>query len=164
MKSHRSDCSVFSILFLLCKNESRFMRSPCCLYVCALWISPSLTFECLQHSLRNSICISWHLSHHSGVLHKSLPSVFVSVCISLLTLLGNISVNTFPQQRIRATVEKLLEASFLCGPCLIEGESVALSHYCCQVKTWQRGSRGNKELLGASFSMRSVLNRRKMGH
>jgi hypothetical protein len=73
------------------------MRSPCCLYVCVfvsacLWI-PDSTFECLNQSLQNFVCISWHLSP-SQWLHKSLPSVCVSVCVSLLSLL----VKTLPQQ------------------------------------------------------------------
>jgi hypothetical protein len=33
------------------------------------------------------------------VLHKSLPLIFVLVCVSLLWLLGNGSVDTFPQQQ-----------------------------------------------------------------
>jgi hypothetical protein len=51
-------------------------------------------------------------AHLNGVLYKSLPSVCVPVCVSLLSLLGNGSVNTFPRQRIHATIEELLDASF----------------------------------------------------
>jgi hypothetical protein len=35
-------------------------------------------------------------THLSGVLHKSLPSVYVSACVSLLLLLGNDSVKCIP--------------------------------------------------------------------
>jgi hypothetical protein len=50
--------------------------------------------------------------HLNGVLHKSLPSVCVSICLPCLSLLGNDWVNTFPRQRIHATIEELLDASF----------------------------------------------------
>jgi hypothetical protein len=49
------------------------------------------------------IMANW--SHLNGVLHKSFPSVCVSVFVCLLSLLGNSSVNTFQQQRIHATIE-----------------------------------------------------------
>jgi hypothetical protein len=51
-------------------------------------------------------------AHLNGVFHKSLPSVCVPVCVSLLSLLGNGSVKTFPGQRIYATIEEFLDASF----------------------------------------------------
>jgi hypothetical protein len=35
-------------------------------------------------------------THLNGVLHKFLPSVCVLVCVSLLSLLGNVSVNCNP--------------------------------------------------------------------
>jgi hypothetical protein len=47
-------------------------------------------------------------AHFSGVLPKSLPSICVTVWISLLSLLGNGSVNTFPPQRIQATIGQFL--------------------------------------------------------
>jgi hypothetical protein len=69
---------------------------------------------------------TWHVyhgtwAHFNGVLHKSLPSVCVSIPLSLL---GNGSVNTFPRQRIHAT--ELLDASFPMRSVSIEGESVRL--------------------------------------
>jgi hypothetical protein len=49
---------VFSPLSLFWKNKSRRMRSPCCLFIS---ISPISTFECMNQSLLNLVCISWHL-------------------------------------------------------------------------------------------------------
>jgi hypothetical protein len=40
---------------------------------------PPLTFECLNHSLWNLICISWHLVHIIGVRQKYLLSVCVPI-------------------------------------------------------------------------------------
>jgi hypothetical protein len=56
----------------------------------------------------------------NGVLYKSLPSVYVSVSVSLLSLLGNGSVkcippmangllNWFMRQRINLAIEELFE-------------------------------------------------------
>jgi hypothetical protein len=50
-------------------------------------------------------------AHLNSVVHKSLPSVCVSVCVSLFSSLANCSVNTFPRQQIHATMG-LLDASF----------------------------------------------------
>jgi hypothetical protein len=71
------------------------------------------------------VCVSWHLSPYKRLLHRSLPSVCVSVCVSLLSLLdkgtvkcippfvvSNFSVNTFPRQRIHPTIKELFDASF----------------------------------------------------
>jgi hypothetical protein len=49
---------------------------------------PLLTFECLIQSLWNLVCISWHLSQSNSLLNISLTSGYVSVCVSLLSLLG----------------------------------------------------------------------------
>jgi hypothetical protein len=46
----------------------------------------------------------------NDVLHKSFSSVWVSVCVSLLSLLGKNLVNTFPRQRIHATMQELWDA------------------------------------------------------
>jgi hypothetical protein len=61
----------------------------------------------------------------NGVLHKSLPSVCVSACVSTLSLLttarlsvslhsvlGNSSVNTIPRQWIHDATEEFFDASF----------------------------------------------------
>jgi hypothetical protein len=74
---------------------------------------PTQTFQCLNQSLWNLLCTVYHdtWAHLNGVLHIYLSSVCASVWISDLSLLGNGSVNTFPRQRIHATIE-LLDASF----------------------------------------------------
>jgi hypothetical protein len=69
-------------------------------------------------------------------LNKSLPSVCMSVCVSLisllgkgsvncipLSLLGNGPVNMFPLHRIQETIEKLFDAC-VCG-------CVFVTPYCC---------------------------------
>jgi hypothetical protein len=71
---------IFSLLSLFWKTQSRLTRSP--RYV-PLY-SPSSTSECL-----NSLYETWYVcrdtwAHLNGVLHKSLPPVCVSVCVSLL--------------------------------------------------------------------------------
>jgi hypothetical protein len=43
---------------------------------------------------------------------ESYSFMSVSVCLSLLSLLGNGWVKTFARQRIHATIEELLDASF----------------------------------------------------
>jgi hypothetical protein len=65
-------------------------------------------------------------AHLNGILHKSLSSVSVSVCVSPLSLLHNGSVNTFPRQLIHETRKNFWTRRFLCGPCCIKGESVDL--------------------------------------
>jgi hypothetical protein len=54
---------------------------------------------------------------------NSLQSVCVSVCVSLLSLLGNGPINTFARQRIQATIEELLDASFSMRSVRYKGES-----------------------------------------
>jgi hypothetical protein len=65
------------------------VRSPCC--VC-LWTPPS-TSQWLNQFLQNSVFISRHLNPSQQHTYKSLPSVCVSVCVSLLTLLAKGSIN-----------------------------------------------------------------------
>jgi hypothetical protein len=63
----------FSLLSLLLKNKSRFVRSPCCLCVpVSTCVCPLTTFECLNHSLWNLVCISWHLSPSEWRTYKTL--------------------------------------------------------------------------------------------
>jgi hypothetical protein len=82
--------SVFVVnqLSLFWKHESRLTQSPCCVSVNPL----PLTFEYLNQSLWNFVCISWHLSPSQWHTYKSLPSVCVYVCVSLLPLLGKGSI------------------------------------------------------------------------
>jgi hypothetical protein len=60
------------------------------LSVC-LWVPPTplLTFECPNRSLWNFVCISWHLSPYQRRT-SSIPAI--SLCVSLLSLLGKSSV------------------------------------------------------------------------
>jgi hypothetical protein len=79
------------------------MLSPGCLDVC---VSPSQLLIAWA-----SLYETWYVHHDTwahlnGVLHKSLPSVCVSLCVSLLSLLGNCSV------RSSCRNEELLEAPF----------------------------------------------------
>jgi hypothetical protein len=101
---------------------------------------------CLLYQLLNSrtnLYETWYVYHGtwaylSGALHKCLPSVCVSVNVSLLSLLGNGKVYTFPRQRTREKIE-LLDASFsvryvsyqrrVCG-------SVCVSLHCCKASAW----------------------------
>jgi hypothetical protein len=80
---------------------------------------------------------TWGLLNRVGLIHKSLPSVCVSECLSLLSLVGNGSVNSIPpyvaKQRLGKHVpvamiilnkEELLDSSFFffCGPYRIKGK------------------------------------------
>jgi hypothetical protein len=55
-----------------------------------------LTFECRNQPLWNLVCISWHLSPSQRLLHKSVTSVCVSLCVSLSSLQGKGSVKCMP--------------------------------------------------------------------
>jgi hypothetical protein len=99
------------------------MPSPSC-------VSPPPTYQLLN--VWTNPYETWYVyhatwAHINGVLHKSLSWVCMSVCLSLPPLLGSGSVKTFPQQRIYATVEELLDASFSMRSCPIEGEAIHLS-------------------------------------
>jgi hypothetical protein len=79
------------------ENGSMLMSSPCCVCVPVSVTPPTYvsTFEYLNQS-------SWNLVYHkngarlNGVLHLSLQSVCVSVCLSFLSLLGKGSVKCLP--------------------------------------------------------------------
>jgi hypothetical protein len=114
------------------------MRHPCCLSANL----SLLTSECLNQSL-------WNLVHHgtwahlNSVLHKSLSSVYMSVCVSRISLLGN----TFPWQQIHATIKEMLELSFsilsvsyqmkVCGSVCVIPLSL-LGNGMISTFTWQR--------------------------
>jgi hypothetical protein len=77
---------------LILKNKSGLMRPPCCLCVCEsphtnFWMSDQIFMKLVYH-------VTW--ARLNGVLHKSLPSVCVSVCVSLLLLLGESWVKCMP--------------------------------------------------------------------
>jgi hypothetical protein len=63
-------------------------------------------------------------AHLNGVYHKSLSSVYVSIYVFLLSLLGNSTVNTLPRQRTNATTEELLCASFFYAVLVVWKESL----------------------------------------
>jgi hypothetical protein len=65
----------------------------------------------LEFLISRNLIFTW--AHLNGVLHKSLPSVCVPICISL-SLLGNDTVKTFPLHRIHGTIEEFLDICF-CG-------------------------------------------------
>jgi hypothetical protein len=65
-----------------------------------------LTFECLNLSLWYAYDGSW--AHLNGVFHKPLSLVCTSVYVSVVSVLGNGSVNTFLRQQIHITVEEML--------------------------------------------------------
>jgi hypothetical protein len=86
------------------------MRSLCCLCVC---VSPYRLLNAWTNLYETWYV--WHgtWAHLNCVLHKSLPLVCVCVCRCIpLSLLGNGSVRALPRQRIHATIEELLDASF----------------------------------------------------
>jgi hypothetical protein len=117
--------TFFSLLSLFSNNKRRLMRSPSCLCV-----SP---YPLLN--VWTNLYETWYVyhdtwTHMSGVLHKSFPSVCVSICVSPLSLLGNGSVNTSSRQRIHPITEEL------CGPCRIKGGSVGLCILPIVVRQW----------------------------
>jgi hypothetical protein len=68
---------IFSLLSLLWKNKSRLMRSPC-------WVSVYPSYQLLNGW--TNLYETWYVYHGTwvhlnGVLHKSLPSVCVSICV-----------------------------------------------------------------------------------
>jgi hypothetical protein len=62
------------------------------------------------------------LAHLNGVLPKSIPTICVSVCVILLSLLDNGSVNTFPLQRIHSTAGQVLDM-WACIPLSLLGNN-----------------------------------------
>jgi hypothetical protein len=114
-----------------------------------LWISNPVTFYVYYGT--------W--AHLNGLLPKSPPLVCVSLCVSLISSLGNSSVNAFQEQRIHATIDYMLDTSFSMrsvsyqrGACV----SICVSLYHCSVTIRRRRSRGREEFVKASLSMMSV--------
>jgi hypothetical protein len=69
-------------------------------------------------------------AHLNGVCLKSLPSVSVSVCI-LIVARQRLSENVTASTNTCATIEELLDASFLYGPCRIKGKYAVLPRTSC---------------------------------
>jgi hypothetical protein len=59
-----------------------------------------LTFECLKKTSGNFVCISYTWDHLNGVIHKSLPSVSVSVASQRLVKTFTAATNTHKNRRI----------------------------------------------------------------
>jgi hypothetical protein len=72
--------SIIILLSLFLQNKSRLMRSPC--HLC-LWIPPT-NFWMLQPIMKLGYVHHGTWAHLSGVLHKSLPSVSVCICIPIV--------------------------------------------------------------------------------
>jgi hypothetical protein len=81
----RSQKSRVLLRFILSSEIlSRFMRSPCCLCACE---SPSYQLLNAWTCLYETWCVYHGIwVHLNGLLNKSLPSVHVSVCLSILPL------------------------------------------------------------------------------
>jgi hypothetical protein len=93
------------------------MRSSCSLSVClsvCLYVYPPYRLLNAWTNLYGRRYVRLHhttCTYLNSTLHKSLLSVCVSVCVSPPSLPVKGSVNTFPRQRIHATIKKL-DASF----------------------------------------------------
>jgi hypothetical protein len=106
--AYRYPDSSFSLLSLFWKDEVGLceLRAVCLSVVPSLlnfWM-PEPIFMKLGMYIMATEPIS------TVLLHKSLPSVCVSVCVSLLWLLSKGLVKTFLRQRIHAKTEELLDA------------------------------------------------------
>jgi hypothetical protein len=95
-----------------------------------------------SYQLSNAYVKHGNWAHFNGVLHQFLQSVYVSVCVSLLSLLSKGSVMCIPPFVARKRLGKHFPAAkntcnnkiivgchFLYGLCLIKGESMGLSVY-----------------------------------
>jgi hypothetical protein len=161
---------IFSSLpiFFVFKHVSRLKLSPWCVYVIliinsvawvrertiptkrpplvgevSVYVNPLLLyFECLSQSLRILECMSWQLSPSHRVLLKPLTSVYVSICVSLLSLLRKGSI----------------KCTCICGSLCV------FLLYGSWITIWWRRSCCNEELSEASFSMQSESYQRKIDY
>jgi hypothetical protein len=99
------------------------MRPHCYLCVC---VSPLQLLNAWTNLYE-----TWYVCHGTWTHLNGVPpiSLCVCLCIPLLLLLTNGSVNTFLRQLIQKQQKNSLTVRFLCSPCLIKGESVSLSVY-----------------------------------
>jgi hypothetical protein len=100
------------------------MQSPSCLHIN---VSPLLTFKCLIQSLWNLVCISWQLSPYER-RNSEMPPISLCVCMCIPPYCWQATArwtrsfcNEYTQQQ-----KNYWTRHFLCGPCLIKGESVDL--------------------------------------
>jgi hypothetical protein len=139
------------------------------LSVC-LWIPPShINFWMPEHIFMKLGVYIYNVAwaHLNGILHKSLPSVRVSVCVSILSLLGKGPVKYVPPFIARQRLGKHVPArTNTCNNrrslgrvclwvCLYNLVSL-LGNNSVNTFPWQR------RFFEASFSMRSVLYQRKV--
>jgi hypothetical protein len=130
------------------KNKSRLMQSHSCRCVCVSL--PSRFQWCVYHG-------TW--AHLSGLLHKSLPSVCVSVYECLLSFLGNGSVFTFPRQRIHGTKEVV--GRVVMQPVSRE-RRVCVSRYCYKTVARQTFPRQWRIVRGFVFYAVHVVSKENM--
>jgi hypothetical protein len=71
---------------------------------------PQLTFECLNQSLGNLVCISWHLSPSQRFIYNSLPSVCFCIYIPPIVVRQRLGKNVTAATNTHATMEELLDA------------------------------------------------------
>jgi hypothetical protein len=91
--------SIFSLLSSFWKNKSRLCHHHTVCVSQHVCIHPQL-LNAWTNLYETSYADHGTWAYLNGVLHKSLPSACVSICVSLLSLLGNGSVRTLTRQRI----------------------------------------------------------------
>jgi hypothetical protein len=97
-----------------------------CLFAKPLFSNGSCIFAYLAVVAQQRVCMPQYYGtwvHLSCVLHKSLLSVRVSVCVFPLSLLDSGSVDTFPRQRTHET-EKNCWTHVFYAACVISKESL----------------------------------------
>jgi hypothetical protein len=105
---------VIRPLSLFRKNKSRLMRSPCCVCAC---VCPISAFECLNQSLWKLVCTSWTWANLNGVLHKSLTSVCVCMCIPPIVARQRLDKHV-------AATRNCWRCRFLCGVCVVSYQAI----------------------------------------
>jgi hypothetical protein len=152
--------------FLSWKNKSMLMRSFCCLCLCLFICLCVSVFPPHQYlKAWTKLYETWYVyhgtwAHLKGVLHKSLPWISVSLCVSSHIVARQRLGKTFLWQQIRAAIIELLHLSFSVQFVWYQ-RRIYWSIYCSLVI--QTLSRGNEELLKAPFSVLSVSYQRKVG-
>jgi hypothetical protein len=149
---------LFSLLSLFWKNKSRLMGWPCCL--CLSFCESSLMNFWMPEQVFMKLGMYTMAPEPISTVYikKSHPLVGVSVCVSLLSLLGNGTVNTFPLQRTQATKNYWI-LHFLCSPYLIK-EILCVCLYIPLLLLSNSSAKAFsrlREIFEASFSMPSGL-------
>jgi hypothetical protein len=127
------------------------MRSPRCLCVCEY-------LPTHQHlKLGMYIMVLEPISVAHIALPKPFPSVCVSVCLIVLSLLVDSSVKTLPRKRITCSFGKIVERVFYAAR-IVSKERL----WVCRYINLSMLGNGNEELLEASFSVRSVSYQRQV--